>query len=281
MKAAALTAALCAVLLTGCERDGGSDGPQVNVPGIESLPAKPGDVVAEVNGQPITGALVELYSISRQQQHPTGKPPQPRELTDEVINLELLSEQAAREGLHQRSDIATELYFQRINLLANAMMERWARQANIGDAQVEQRYRERYPGGQITEYRTRQILVEDRASARNLIQQIVRGADFADLARQHSKGPAAAQGGALEWFRPDNVLPEFAAAVAALEPGQYTKTPVRTTYGWHVILLEEQRRVPAPTLDEAAPDIVRTLVTEHLEQRLDELRAKAEIQYRR
>lgn len=280
-RAGVWAAAACAALLAACEYDTSADGPKVNIPGVESLPAKPQDVVAVVNGRPITGALVELYSVSRQQQHPTGKPPQPRELTDELIHLELLSEQAVREQLHQQPDIATELYFQRINLLANAMMERLARDANVSDAQVEQRYRQRYPEGNITEYRTRQILVDERERARDLVDQLRRGADFAELARKFSKGPAAAQGGALEWFRPEQVLPEFAEAVAALRPGEYTRSPVKTTYGWHVVLLEQRRRVPAPAIEEAAPDIVRALVTEHLERRLDELRAQAEIEYKR
>lgn len=277
----AWAAVLCVLLLAGCERQADTDVPQVSVPGVESLPAKPQDTVAVVNGQPLTGALVELYAISRQQQHPAGKPPQPRELTDEVINLQLLSEQAVREQLDQQPDIATELYFQRINSLANAMMERWARQANVSDAQVEQRYRERYPNERLTEYRTRQILVDQQDQARDLIARLEQGAKFADLARQFSKGPAAAQGGALDWFKPGQVLPEFAAAVAELAPGQYTRSPVKTTYGWHVILLEQQRQVPAPSLEQAAPDIVRDLVTQHLEQRLDELRANAKIEYKR
>ena len=269
--------------LGACERFGTSseNGPAVNVPGIESLPAKPEDVVAKVNGRPLTGALMELYSASRRQQHPAGKPPQARELVDELINLELLSEQAVRDGLDRQPATATELYFQRINLLASAMMEKLARQANIRDAQVEQRYQERYPDGNITEYRTRQILVNDRATAEQLIAKLRAGSAFAELARAHSKGPAAAQGGALEWFRPTEVLPEFAAAVAKLQRGEYTRVPVHTTYGWHVILLEDRRQVQAPPLDQAAPDIVRELLTEHLERRLDELRANAEIEYQR
>lgn len=277
-----LAAAACIAALTGgCDRFGDDEGAQVRVPGMESLPAEPEDVVATVNGRPVTGAMVELYSVSRRQQHPAGKQPQPRELTDELINLELLAEEAEKTGLARRADIATELYFQRANLLASAMMEQRARQADIRDAEVEQRYRQRYPEGRITEYRTRQILVNDRSTAERLIAQLRSGADFAQLAKAHSKGPAAAQGGALDWFQPSQVLPEFAGAVARLQQGEYTRSPVHTTYGWHIILLEDKRQVAAPPLDKIAPDIMRELITERLDKHLDELRANARIEYKR
>ena len=282
--AAWIAAAVCAVGFTGCERLGLNSDKQraeFTMPGIESLPAKPEDVVASVNGRPITGSMVELYSVSRSQQHPAGKQPQPRELTNEVINLELLSEEAVRTGLDRRPDIATELYFQRANLLASAMMEEQARKASIADAEVEKRYRQRYPDGKITEYRTRQILMNDRGTAEQLIAKLRGGSPFPQLAQKHSKGPAASQGGALEWFQPNQVLPEFAAAVAKLRSGEFTRSPVRTTYGWHIILLEEVRQVAAPSLDQAAPDIVQELITEHLERHLDELRANAEIELKR
>lgn len=281
--AAWFAVAACAAAMTGCDRPGAGSAarPEVKVPGIELLPAAPEDVVATVNSRPLTGAMLELYSVSRRQQHPMGKQPQPRELTNELINLELLAEEAARTGLDHRPDIATELYFQRANLLASAMMEERARQANIGDAEVEQRYQQRYSSGEITEYRTRQILVNDRSVAEQLIAKLRKGGSFPALAKEYSKGPAAAQGGALDWFRPNQVLPEFAAAVARLELGEYTRSPVHTTYGWHIVLLEDKHQVAAPSLEQAAPDIVRELITERLEKHLDELRANAEIEFKR
>ncbi len=284
MKRAVWCAAIaCAVAVGGCDRPDTADanGPEVRVPGLESLPAKAGDVIATVNGRPLTGALLELYSVSRRQQHPLGKQPRPRELTDELINLQLLAEEAERARLDRKTDIATELYFQRANLLASAMMEQRAREAGIGDAAVQQRYRTLYPDGKITEYRTRQILVNDRTTAEAMIRDLRSGNSFTELAKAHSKGPAAARGGALDWFQPGQVLLEFAAAVADLKIGEFTKVPVHTTYGWHVILLEHKRTVAAPPLEQAAPDIVRELITERLDKHLDELRAQAKVEIKR
>lgn len=280
-----LATLVCLGLSAGCDRVGNdvadAQGPEVQVPGIESLPAKPGDIIATVNGRPLTEGMLDLYSTSRHQQHPLGGQPQRRELTNELINMELLAQEAAHDGLDRRADIATELYFQRANRLASAMMEQRAQDAGIDDAEVERRYRARYPDGKITEYRTRQILVNERHTAADLIRKLRAGGDFAQLAKQHSKGPAAAHGGALQWFQPSQVLAEFAAAVESLEVGEFTKTPVHTTYGWHIILLEDKREAAAPPLDQVAPGIVRELITGQLDHHLDELRAKANIKTER
>jgi len=273
---AALALALAASL-AAC--DGGSER-ELRLPGAESVPARPADVIARVNGRPITGAMVDLYGDARRQQHPLGQPPGRDDLVQELINMELLAQAGERAGLLQDATLASALYVERANLLAAAMMERMGAEPP-SDAQVDARYRERYPDGRITEYRTRQILVSQEATARELIGQLEDGADFAALARERSRGPAASQGGALDWFRPGDVLPEFAAAVTSLEPGAFTRTPARTTYGWHVVLLEEVRRTTAPTPEEAAEQIRAELVTEALEQRLEELRAEAEIEFER
>ena len=271
---ALVAAAALAVVLTGC--DSGGD-PELRLPGSEGIPAKPEQVVAAVNGRPITGAMVELYAEARSQQHPTGQPPQRDALVQELINMELLAQEGERAGLLDDAELASALYLQRANLLAAAMIERTGA-GGPSEAQVKARYDERYPDGEITEYRTRQILVPERKTAEDLIARLDAGADFAELAREHSRGPAAARGGALDWFRAADVLPEVAAAVAALKPGTYTAAPAQTTYGWHVLLLEDVRQVSAPALQETAPQIRAALVTEALEHHLEELRAKAEVE---
>jgi len=265
-----------AAALSGCE---GGDA-ELHLPGSEAIPAKPEDVVARVNGRPLTGAMVDLYAAARRQQHPLGQPPERDALIQELINMELLAQEGEQAGLLQNVELASALYLQRANLLAAAMIER-LQADGPQDSDVQARYAERYPDGRITEYRTRQILVAEEETARELIERLDNGADFAQLAREHSRGPAAAQGGALDWFRPADVLPEFAAAVTGLEPGTYSRTPTRTTYGWHVLLLEETRTVPAPSLAEAGEQIRQELMTEALERHLEALRAQAEVEVRK
>ena len=76
----------------------------------------------------------------------------------------------------------------------------------------------------------------DPGQAQAIIAQLNQGADFATLAQKDSIDPGAKNGGELGWFGKDEMVPAFADAAFALQPGQYTKTPVQSQFGWHVIL---------------------------------------------
>ena len=77
------------------------------------------------------------------------------------------------------------------------------------------------------------------------------GADFAELARARSLGPTAEQGGDLDYFTRENMTPAFAEPAFALEVGAYSRTPVKTDFGWHVIKVED-RRVEEVVLQKSA-----------------------------
>ena len=91
------------------------------------------------------------------------------------------------------------------------------------------------------EVHARHILVKTEAEAKSIIDQLNKGADFAALAKKYSTDPAAASGGDLGYFSRDDMVPAFSAAAFALKPGQYTKTPVKTQFGWHVIKVVDRR----------------------------------------
>ncbi len=97
------------------------------------------------------------------------------------------------------------------------------------------------------EYKARHILVEKKETAESLIRDLQAGGDFAKLATAESKDPgSAAKGGDLGWFSAQSMVKPFADALATLEKGATTKTPVQTQYGWHVIQLEDTRSPEAP-----------------------------------
>ncbi len=100
-----------------------------------------------------------------------------------------------------------------------------------------------------TEYNARHILLESREEAENVIDLLDAGGDFASLAEEHSTGPTGPRGGQLDWFTPDRMVEPFSNAVVALEVGAYTADPVRTEFGWHVILLEDTRDRQPPGLE--------------------------------
>lgn len=131
------------------------------------------------------------------------------------------------------------------------------------------------PSGEI-EYHARHILVETKEEAEELVALLDGGADFAETAKEHSTGPSGPSGGDLGWFGAGMMVPEFEEAVMALEPG-HVSDPVETQFGWHVILLEESREKPAPTLEDVRLEIEGELVRKAVEARIAELEAGAEI----
>ena len=111
------------------------------------------------------------------------------------------------------------------------------------------------------QYKARHILVQTQGEADALVNQLNEGADFEALAKEFSTGPSGPNGGDLGWFAPDQMVKPFADAVVALDDGTYTKTPVQTQFGWHVILREESRESEPPTLES-----VRDAIKQRVEQ---------------
>ena len=107
-------------------------------------------------------------------------------------------------------------------------------------------YRQNVASQHETEYKTSHIQVESESKAKDVIAELDKGAKFADLARQRSNDPMAQHGGDLGWLGLGQMPEPYAKAMAALEKGKYTKTPVKTDFGWHVILLEDSRTQQPP-----------------------------------
>ena len=128
-----------------------------------------------------------------------------------------------------------------------------------------------------TEYKARHILVKTEDEAKNVIAQLDKGADFAKLAKEKSIGPSGKEGGDLGWFSPDNMVKPFADAAAALKVGTYSKTPVHTQFGWHVIKLEDTRPVSPPSFDELKNQLMNSWRNKMISAYLDRLRSEANV----
>src|SRR6266513_1757238 len=97
------------------------------------------------------------------------------------------------------------------------------------------------------EYHARHILVATEPFAEKLVTRLDKGEKFDVLAKQESMDPSKSNGGDLGWFSPDRMVPEFAGALIALKPGEYTHKPIQTQYGWHIIQLLETRALTPPS----------------------------------
>ncbi len=133
-----------------------------------------------------------------------------------------------------------------------------------------------------TEYRARHILVEKEDEAKALIAQIKGGAKFEELAKkQLARTPGSgANGGDLDFAKPDSYVPEFSKAMVKLKKGEITAAPVKTQFGWHIIMLEDTREAQFPAFEEVKPQIQQRLTQQKLQQFQDELRKKAKTDYK-
>lgn len=253
------------LLLAACDRGD---------PVVET-PVADAETLALVNGVPITRRDLFTYAGLEGTADIAGT----ENLLDELINLELLRQQAIAAGIDQEEETRIILRNVETNLLASQVIERRTEAMRFSDAEIQAEYDAQIAGQGSTEYRARHILVREPELAADLIAQLDAGADFAELAQTHSIDGSASEGGDLGWFAAGQMVPAFSQAVAALEPGAYTAEPVASQFGWHVIQLTDTRPIEPPPLADVRPLIEEILQTRALRAYMDELRADAEIEF--
>jgi peptidyl-prolyl cis-trans isomerase C len=207
-------------------------------------------VVATVDGAEIRRsdviASVETLPPQLQQMPLTAIYPL---LVDRLIDARLLVGEAERRNLADRPEVAEVIeeamarareQVLRIALLQNAV-EEGVTEERLRDRYEELRQEEDFA---YDEVRARHILVEDEETAREVIARLDEDADFAELVAEYSTEPGAAErGGDLGYFRREQMVPAFATAAFELEPGEITREPVQTQFGYHVIKVEDRRSV--------------------------------------
>lgn len=128
------------------------------------------------------------------------------------------------------------------------------------------------------EVKARHILLKTEGEAREVIGLITAGNDFAEVAKQRSTGPSAAQGGDLGFFRQGDMVKPFAGAAFAMKPGEVTPTPVKTEFGWHVIKVEERRAGAAPPYKRVRNQIAQDIGQRVTAAAIKQARATARIE---
>ena len=215
--------------------------------------AKVGD--AEITEQELTFATADLGEQF-------AKIPEDKRrgaILSALIDIKLLAEKAREAGTDQEQLFQSQMAFVKSRALHNLYFQKNIVE-QISDEEVKARFDKEIaamtPAKQI---RARHILLKGEDEARAVIAELDGGADFVELAKEKSTGPSGPNGGDLDYFGKGQMVPEFEAAAFALENGQYTKEPVKTQFGFHVIKKEDERDEPLPTF-ESAKDQVRQIV---------------------
>jgi peptidyl-prolyl cis-trans isomerase C len=238
-----------------------------------------GTTIAKVNGVAVPRARQDLMM---QQQGARGMPDneQTRAMVrDELINREVLYQEAQKTGVGKKPEVQAQLDMARQEVMVSAYVRDWVRTHPVTDADVQKEYERAKSQTGDKEYRARHILVESEDQAKGLIDELKKGGKFEDLATKNSKDPGSAQrGGDLDWNVPSTYDKQFADALVKLEKGKYTDTPVRTRFGYHIIMLEDVRPVKFPALNEVRQRISQQVTQTRIEELVKSLRAKAKVE---
>lgn len=233
--------------------------------------------VAIVNGQELKQSTLQFYALERRQIDSKNSVPMDQ-LIDDIVNMQLLKEEAYKNKLDKSSDFKARMKFINLSMLSQVAMINFLDNNPIPEDLLKKEYDSKIGEMKVTELKASHILVKEEAKAKEVIEKLNKGGKFAELAKEYSTGPSGPKGGDLGWFAPQRMVPEFSQAVLTMKDNEYTKQAVRTQFGWHIILRTGQRDGTPPTFEEVKPSITASLEQEHIQKHINELRKKAKIE---
>ena len=240
--------------------------------------AQPNGTVATVNGKPIPQAKLDLLVRERMAQGQQDTPELRNFLKQELINREVIQQEATKRGLDKSPDVVMQLDMVRQGVLVAAFLQDYLRKNQPSDTALKSEYEKIKAQQGEKEYRARHILVKTEEEAKDALSQLAKGGKFETLAAEKSIDTGSkGNGGDLNWAPPGRYVKPFADALTKLKKGETTKAPVQTQFGWHVIQLTDERPLKMPTFDEAKNQLVQMMSQQSLQKVVAELRSKAKI----
>lgn len=241
------------------------------------LAADTSKVLATVDGHKITQDMFDRYQRRRNLPQNMNPQQQKEVLLTELVNRQLIVQDAEAKKLHKAEDVKVEIEEQRLNILASAMLKKTASNTKVTDKQLHSAYDKYIKELGNVEFKARHILLSTEKDAKDVIAELNKGGDFAKLAETKSVGPSASSGGDLGWFQPTQMVKPFSDAVGKMKKGDISKTPVNTQFGWHVIKLEDTRKLPPPAFEDIKSQLEMRMQSQIIEGYIDSLRKKAKI----
>ncbi len=267
-------------LLAGCDKPTTTTGststttPAANVAPIVDK----ADAIAVVNGQYIPkSSLAALEKEVSERSHGQNFPKE--KLIEELIQRELLVQDATQKKLENSPELLAQLETAKKALLTQADLQNFIKANPVTEAEIKAEYDSKINAEKGTEYKASHILVKTEDEAKKLIAELDKGAEFGKLANKNSLDAKESQnGGDLGWFSAGQMVAPFSEAVATLEKGKYTKVPVKTQFGYHVILKEDSRPLTPPPLEAVKEQLTPFLQRKKVQDMIETLRKQAKVE---
>ncbi len=235
--------------------------------------AQDAKVVAKVGDAEITSADVDQAAKDLAQQFANFPEDQRRaRVLDSLIDINVLAQKAKMEGLADSEELKRRIALLQAQALHNAYFNTKVR-PTVSEEAMKQRFdAETGNAKPEKEISARHILVKTEDEAKAIIVELDGGADFVELAKTKSTGPSGPNGGDLGYFGAGRMVPEFEKAAFALEKGGYTKEPVKTQFGFHIIKVEDMRDKPLPTFEASKAQLQQVMLSEAYAKAVEENR---------
>lgn len=267
-------------LLAGCDKPTTTTGststttPAANV----AATVDKADAIAVVNGQYIAkSSLAALEKEVAERSHGQNFPKE--KLIEELIQRELLVQDATQKKLENSPELLAQLETAKKALLTQANLQNFIKANPVTEAEIKAEYDSKINAEKGTEYKASHILVKTEDEAKKMIAELDKGADFGKLANKNSLDAKESQnGGDLGWFSAGQMVAPFSEAVATLEKGKYTKVPVKTQFGYHVILKEDSRPLTPPPLEAVKEQLTPFLQRKKVQDMIETLRKQAKVE---
>ncbi|MEI6707842.1 MAG: peptidylprolyl isomerase [Methylococcales bacterium] len=269
-------------LIAGCDKPASTPSANGTTPAVTSaVPVAvvdKADAIAVVNGHYIAkSALADLEKeVAVRGQGQTF----PKEkLIEELVQRQLLIQDALQKQLDKSPEVAIQLENAKNTLLTQADLQNFLKTNPVSDADLKKEYDSKVGGTNATEYKASHILVKTEDEAKKLIADLDKGGKFADLANKNSLDAKESQnGGELGWFAAGQMVEPFSDAVAKLEKGKYSKTPVKTQFGYHIILREDSRAQTPPPFDAVKEQLKPILERKKVQEMVEAMRKQATVE---
>lgn len=240
------------------------------------------EFVASVNGTPITQGLMNLNVRALVSQGQKDSPELRQAVKNDLINKELIAQEATRLGLASSIDFPDQIAQLRQNLLLQAFIENHFTKNPITETQLREEYNRQLKlmgnTSNAFQYRVSQIVVSTETDAMDLIRRLQKGDLFGRLAQEFSIDTASkSQGGSLGWMMIGQVVPPVASVLPTLAKGAFTIKPIQTSSGWVILKLDDKRPFKVPTFEESKPQLQQALIQQYLSQTIQGLRSNAKI----
>src|SRR5574343_1181941 len=241
------------------------------------LAADKGKAYATVNGQPISQGVYEAFLAEQKAQGNADSPELQGAIKEELIRREVIAQEAKKKGLDKNANVQGQIELAKQAVLIRAYLSDYVKAHPISEAQLKSEYELIKTNLGSTEYKSRHVLVEKEEDAKAIIAKLDKGEKFSELAKVSKDPGSKDKGGDLGWANPAGFVKPFADALGKLEKGKYTKTPVKSDFGYHVIQLDDSRPMTPPPFEQVKPQLQQRASQQQVENLLKDLRSKAKV----